>query len=85
MQNLPFNQIEIEENEVIREFSESTDSGEFTWHRDREDRIVWSIHPTDWKVQLDNELPKSLDQEVFIPMGVWHRVIKGTFEDKSDF
>ena len=55
-----------------------TDSGEFTWHRDREDRIVESIEQTDWLVQLDNELPKSLNEKIFIPMGVWHRVIKGS-------
>jgi hypothetical protein len=44
----------------------------------REDRIIESIEQTDWLVQLDNELPKSLNEKVFIPMGVWHRVIKGS-------
>jgi hypothetical protein len=29
-------------------------------------------------IQLDNELPKTLNEKVFIPMGMWHRVIKGT-------
>jgi hypothetical protein len=48
------------------------------WHRDREDRIIESIGETDWQVQLDNELPKVIKGEVFIPMGVYHRVIKGT-------
>ena len=78
MENLPFNQVDLSHNEVIREFSQDTDSGEFTWHRDREDRRVKSLVPTDWKVQLDNQLPVSLNEEIFIPMGVWHRVIKGT-------
>jgi hypothetical protein len=27
---------------------------------------------------LENQLPKSLNSKIFIPMGVWHRVIKGT-------
>jgi len=30
------------------------------------------------KVQLDNELPKVITGSIFIPMGVYHRVIKGT-------
>lgn len=76
--SLPFVETKISENEFIRVFSRDTDVGEFYWHRDREDRRVVSTKPTDWKVQLDNELPKSLNEEVFIPMGLWHRVIKGT-------
>jgi hypothetical protein len=52
------------------------------WHRDREDRIIESIETTDWKIQLDNELPKNIEGEIFIPMGVYHRLIKGTNELK---
>ena len=74
---LPFHEIN-EGNFFIREFSQDTDSGEFTWHRDRENRIVKSFEKTDWMIQIDNELPKSLNENVYIPMGVWHRVIKGT-------
>ena len=48
------------------------------WHRDREDRIIESIGETDWMIQIDNELPKKIEEKVFIPMGVYHRVIKGT-------
>ena len=29
-------------------------------------------------VQIDNELPKKIEREVFIPMGAYHRLIKGT-------
>jgi hypothetical protein len=75
---LPFKETKLEENTFIREFKQDTDSGEFTWHRDRESRIVQSIEETDWLVQIDDELPKSLNEEVFIPMGVYHRVIKGS-------
>lgn len=63
---------------VIREFDESIDPTELMWHRDQEDRIVESIQPTDWKVQLDNQLPILMDKPIFIPKGVWHRAIKGT-------
>lgn len=75
---LPFQEQPLGENNFIRKFSQITDSGEFTWHRDREDRIVEATHQTDWLVQIDNQLPQSLNQEVFIPKGVYHRVIKGT-------
>ena len=74
---LPFKETKLGDNEFIRVFSQYTDSGEYMWHRDREDRIIESIEQTDWKIQLDNELPKVIDR-VFIPMGVYHRVIKGT-------
>ena len=76
--NLPFVEENLEDNLFIREFLPNTESGDFTWHRDREDRIIESIGETDWMIQLDNELPKSLNQKVFIPKGVYHRVIKGT-------
>ncbi len=76
--SLPYKETKIVDNTFIREFKQDTDSGEFVWHRDREDRVVESIEETDWMVQIDNELPKSLNDKVFIPMGVYHRVIKGT-------
>ena len=75
---LPFKEEIVSDNVFIREFKQDTDSGEFMWHRDREDRIIESIGETDWKIQLDDELPKVIKGEVFIPMGVYHRVIKGT-------
>ena len=74
---LPFKE-EIVDNIFIREFKQDTDSGDYVWHRDREDRIIESISETDWMIQLDDELPKIIKGEVFIPMGVYHRVIKGT-------
>ena len=75
---LPFQENKIDDNTFIREFFQDTDSGEFMWHRDFENRIIESIGETDWQIQLDNELPKVIQGEVFIPMGVYHRVIKGT-------
>ena len=76
--SLPFKEEIISNNIFIREFKQDTDSGEFTWHRDRESRIIESIGETDWMIQIDNELPKQIKGEVFIPMGIYHRVIKGT-------
>jgi hypothetical protein len=77
LEKLPFKETKISDNTFIREFTQDTDSGEFMWHRDREDRIIESIDETDWMIQLDNELPKKIEGEVFIPMGIYHRLIKG--------
>ena len=74
----PFQETKIGENTFIREFNKDTESGEMVWHRDREDRIIESIGETDWMIQIDNELPKQIRGEVFIPMGIYHRLIKGT-------
>lgn len=76
--SLPFQETKLSDNTFIREFKQDTDSGEFMWHRDREDRIIESINQTDWLIQLDDELPKKIKGKVFIPMGVYHRLIKGT-------
>lgn len=64
---------------VIREFSYDTPSFELVWHRDKEDRIVQALHDTDWKFQLDNDIPRRLtEKELFIPKETYHRLIKGT-------
>ena len=75
---LPYKETKISERTFIREFTQDTDSGEFMWHRDHENRIIESIDTTDWLIQIDDELPKKIEGEVFIPMGVYHRLIKGT-------
>lgn len=69
---------EIKDGYVIREFTQTTLDDEFVWHRDREDRWVQAINRTDWKFQLDNQLPVPLhDNKLFIPKGTYHRLIKG--------
>ena len=75
---LPFQETKLSDNEFIRVFSQDTDSGEYMWHRDFEDRIIESIGETDWMIQIDNELPKQIKGEILIPMGAYHRLIKGT-------
>jgi oxalate decarboxylase/phosphoglucose isomerase-like protein (cupin superfamily) len=75
----PYTDIILTQTEKIRTFTEDTDSGELMWHRDRENRLVEVIEGNDWLVQMDNELPKKLTPgtKVYIPEGVYHRVIKG--------
>ena len=74
----PYQEIKKESNTVIRHFDENIDPVELMWHRDQEDRIIESVEPTDWKFQLDNELPTLIDKPIFIPRYTWHRAIKGT-------
>ena len=74
----PFTESKISESIYIRTFYENVDSGDLYWHRDYENRIIESTHETDWNFQIDNELPQKLNKEIFIPKGVYHRLIKGS-------
>jgi mannose-6-phosphate isomerase-like protein (cupin superfamily) len=76
-QKKPYKDLEVTNEHIIREFDENIDPIELKWHRDREDRIVEIVGKTDWKVQLENKLPISLNESIFIPKGEWHRLIKG--------
>jgi len=75
--SLPYTDIEVTDKYIIREFNENIDPIELMWHRDDEDRTIEILGETNWKLQLDNELPTSLNQPIFIPRHEWHRVIKG--------
>lgn len=74
----PYKDLEETDFYIIREFDENIDPIELLWHRDNEDRTVEIIGETDWKLQLEDSLPTSLNQPIFIPRHQYHRVIKGT-------
>jgi hypothetical protein len=74
----PYRDLEVTDKYIIREFNENIDPIELLWHRDDEDRTVEILGETDWKLQLDNSLPTSLNESIFIKRHEWHRVIKGT-------
>jgi len=83
MREHPYTEEQIKENVFIRTFSEDTLDEELKWHWDEEDRKVSLVHigqvqETDWMFQMDNELPKKIEESIFIPAGEWHRLIKGT-------
>lgn len=63
---------------AVRKFSQDTDSEEFKWHWDEEDRIIHKVHETDWLIQLDNKLPQKIEDRTEISKGEWHRLIKGS-------
>jgi len=74
----PYKDLEVTDLYIIREFSENIDPIELLWHRDNEDRIVEIQGKTDWKFQLEDNLPTSINKPIFTPRGTYHRVIKGT-------
>lgn len=76
--NLPFKEENLQENVVLRTFSEETLNEELKWHWDAEDRIIYPQHKTDWQIQIDNQLPEVIISVVMIKAGEWHRVIKGS-------
>jgi hypothetical protein len=73
----PYKDLEVTNEYIIREFDENIDPIELKWHRDNENRVVEIVDKTDWKLQLENQLPVSMNQPISIPKGEWHRVIKG--------
>jgi len=58
----PYIDIEVTDKYIIREFNEN----------------IEILGKTDWKIQLENQLPTSLNKSISIPKHEWHRVIKGT-------
>lgn len=77
-EDLPFE--EVKENGIkTRLFKENINSGELKWHFDEQDRKVKVVKSNNWMLQMDNDIPKPLKegQTIFIPKGVYHRVIKG--------
>ena len=74
----PYKDLETSTDYIIRKFSEKIDPIELLWHRDDEDRTIEILEDTDWQIQLEDKLPTSLKDRIFIARHEWHRVIKGT-------
>lgn len=74
----PYKDLEVTDTYIIREFNENIDPIELLWHRDDEDRTIEILEDTDWLIQLEDKLPTSLKDRIFIRRHEWHRVIKGT-------
>jgi hypothetical protein len=77
-EDLPFDEVK-EGDKKIRVFSESVETDELKWHRDREDRLIEVLDGEGWSIQLDNKIPVKMKKgdEFIIPEGVYHRIIKG--------
>jgi hypothetical protein len=74
----PFEQIE-KEGKLVRTFSPDVEDEELKWHQDLKDRKVTILESGGWLFQMENELPKKLEdtKQIFIPKLAWHRVLKG--------
>ena len=82
-EEVPYSEESLGNNLYLRTFSENTPDTELKWHWDEEDRTISLVHigqvqETDWMFQMDNELPKKIEESIFIPAGKWHRLIRGT-------
>jgi len=73
----PYTDIETTDTYIIREFNENVDPIELLWHRDNESRTIEILEDTNWHIQLDDNLPTSLKEHIFIPKHTYHRLIKG--------
>ena len=74
----PYIDLEVTDKYIIREFNEDIDPIELLWHRDDEDRLIEIIGDTDWQIQLEDQIPISMNKPIFIRKHEWHRTIKGT-------
>jgi hypothetical protein len=74
----PYTDLLVTSEYIIREFDENIDPIELMWHRDDENRTIEIIGNTDWMIQLEDKLPTSMNNPIFIPKHAWHRAIKGT-------
>lgn len=76
---LPFTEEILSDTARIRTFDTNYPDHLFKWHWDSEDRLIIPIEETDWQFQFDNELPQKITNKgIFIPKGVYHRLIKGS-------
>lgn len=73
-----YKETEIATNLYKRHFPSFTHANQLKWHMDDEDRLITSPIVTDWKIQLEDQLPVSLNNPIFIKKHQWHRLIKGT-------
>jgi hypothetical protein len=68
----------IIESRLIRKFPDDTPAHLLKWHIDEEDRLVIPLSENDWKFQYDNQLPISMNENILVRKGEFHRLIKGT-------
>jgi hypothetical protein len=73
----PFKEEKVSDNVFMRVFYPELETEDLKWHIDLEDRVIRVVENTDWKFQFDNQLPIPFSGEIFVPAGVWHRLIKG--------
>tara|TARA_R110002126_G_scaffold266559_1_gene409762 strand:+ start:43 stop:312 length:270 start_codon:yes stop_codon:yes gene_type:complete len=63
----------------LRKIFANAESSELEWHRDKNNRTIHIVFGENWELQMDNELPKKLEQgkEYHIKKNTFHRVFSG--------
>ena len=76
---VPYKEVHVSGKLYLREFKSTVNEEELIWHLDKEDRIISVVKGSNWKLQLDNQLPVKLSEnkEYHIPKLTYHRLIKG--------
>jgi len=76
---VPYAEVYTSSNTIHRRFLHEVDDEDLCWHRDEQDREVRVLEGSNWKLQLDNQLPIVLEHgNVYgIPKEKYHRLIKG--------
>ena len=74
------------DNRNIRTFFKDVNDEDLIWHTDREDRNITVLEGKGWRFQRDNELPLELKKgdNIFIPKGQIHRILKGNTDLKIE-
>lgn len=64
----------------LRTFKSHVDESELIWHMDHHTRHVTVLEGENWQLQLDNQLPHSLEpgETYVIPAVHYHRLIRGS-------
>ena len=73
----PYTEFKEDDDSVTRLFPSWTKLEKLKWHMDDEDRIIQALHKNNWQFQLEDQLPVSLNNPIFIKRHQWHRLIKG--------
>ena len=76
----PYIDEKITDTKWMRTFDPSiTESDEYIWHIDKNDRSITVIEGNDWKFQFDNELPMNINinDKFIVPKMIYHRLIPG--------
>lgn len=74
----PYTDEKLSEKSWIRTFDPTiSESEEYVWHRDYNNRQVEVLEGSGWKFQLDNELPFDINigDSISIPKMIYHRII----------
>lgn len=74
----PYTDIKEADGTISRLFPATLNPNRLKWHMDDEARIVEALHKTNWRFQLEDQLPVPLDKPIFIERHQWHRLIKGS-------